>query len=236
MDAEKQTDGKLTYRDVYETLWKCRDIEIATLWQRSIMLGAFMVTTYAGYGALMLKALDFGLAARWTRLHLLAVGMCCFGMVFSALWVMMLKGSKGWCEVCEAALNAFRNERTEAFMNDEVRKDSAFAVFNSEATTREWERFAGADDGLFSARGGRYSVSRVAIAVGQVSLGGWILLAVCHVMALAVKPSGAASISGKCVSPSDLYRYATPAAAFLFAVCAVLVFRVLKDHVKSSSL
>lgn len=236
MGSEKQTDGKLMHRDVYETLWKCRDLEIATLWQRSIMLGAFMVATYAGYGGLMLKALDFGLAARWTRLHLLAVGMCCFGMVFSALWVMMLKGSKGWCEFCEAALNVFRNERTEAFMNDEVREDSAFGVFNSAAARREWERFAGADDGLFSSRGGRYSVSRVAIAVGQVSLGGWMLLGVCHVMALGVQLSGSVSILGKCVSLSVLCRCAMPAAAVLFAVCAALVFRVLKGHVKSSSL
>ena len=83
---------KITNRDIYKTLWKCRDFELSTLWQRSAMLGVFMVALYTGYGALLLNAFEHGYAHRWTTFNLMAVGMCCFGMVFSALWIMMLKG------------------------------------------------------------------------------------------------------------------------------------------------
>lgn len=164
MGTEK-CDGKLMDRDVYETLWRCRDFEITALWQRSAMLGAFMVATYAGYGALMLKALEDGLSMGSPLFNVLALGMSCFGMLFSTLWILMLKGSKCWYEVCESALNAF----------------NVFGIFLSEPTKSVFDRNHEVNDNLSSSHGGLYSVSRVAIVIGQVSLLGWGVLAMYHV-------------------------------------------------------
>lgn len=221
-------DGKVTARDVYERLWVCRDFELSTLWQRSAMLGAFMLATYAGYGALMLKAFDGVGEAKWELFNLLAVGTCCFGMVFSAMWAMMLKGSKRWCETCEAALHAFQEENGGAFSGKAL-DWVAFKAFYSDATKRRLRKVYEVDNGLFSAHGGRYSVSRVAIAIGQVSLGGWIVLAILHVAALMAE---FAEVRGLLRQPEAVVS----AALVLFVGCVWLVFYALREHVESNSL
>lgn len=218
---------KITPRDIYKTAWKCRDFELSTLWQRSAMLGAFMVAMYAGYGALLLNAFEHGCLQRWIPFNLLAEGMCGFGMVFSALWIMMLKGSKGWYERCEAALSGFRSEKQDGvFADDDVREDAAFGIFWSSATERELKK-SKQDENLFSAAGGRFSVSRVAIALGQVSLAGWLVLGGVHAVALMF--DGADILW--------LFRESAPIAGPLLLVGFVVsIFVFLKDHVQSTSL
>lgn len=222
-------NGKVTALDVYKTLWKCRDFELSTLWQRSAMLGAFMLATYAGYGALMLRGFDGIGETKWGLFNLLAVGTCCFGMVFSALWTMMLKGSKRWCEVCEAALMAYRENRGSAFECPSVQEDAAFEAFYSAETKGMLKRGYTVDNNLFSVHGGRYSVSRAAIAIGQVSLGGWIVLAILHVAALMVEFAEVRSLLRQ--------PEAVVSAALVSLVgCILLVFHALREHVESSSL
>lgn len=157
--------GTPTNLDTYERLWHCRDLEIEALWKRSAMLGVFMLATYAGYGTLMLGIIGHGFVWQSWLFNLLSMGMCCFGMVFSMLWILMLKGSKRWYEVCEAALNESCNH-----------KDGAFGAFY----VSQGERLAEARYLPFSLCGGNYSVSRVAIAIGVISLVVWGLLAVIH--------------------------------------------------------
>lgn len=224
VEIRKMGTDPITNRDIYKTLWKCRDFELSTLWQRSAMLGVFMVALYTGYGALLLNAFEHGCAHRWTTFNLMAVGMCCFGMVFSALWIMMLKGSKGWYELCEAALNGFKEDKPgDVFENEEVRADAAFGVFYSSSTNRKMEDFE-LDKNLLSTAGGGFSVSRVAIAIGQVSLVGWLALAFTHVVALIV---GVPTVKG------FLWEYGPVLALLLLIGCVAYVFVFLTDHVAS---
>ena len=220
------TDGKITARDIYTTLWKCRDFELSTLWQRSAMLGIFMVSMYTGYGALLLNAFEHGCSQRWVSFNLLAEAMCCFGMFFSALWIMMLKGSKCWYERCEAALSGFRAEKPEeVFDGEDVREDSAFGIFYSSATEHEFKKFD-SNCSLFSTSGGLFSVSRVAIALGQISLGGWLVLGVVHAVALMFD---AADILW-------LLKICAPILASLLLISSVVfIFVFLKDCVQSTN-
>ncbi len=218
--------SELTFRDVYKTLWKCRDFEISTLWQRSALLGTFMVLTYAGYGALLLSVFKDAKSIRWELFNLMAVGTCCFGTLFSMLWIMMLKGSKRWYETCEAALNAFKEEMPdEVFHDEEVRENSAFGVFYSSKTRKFLEEYE-VDDCPFSAAAGRYSVSRVAIAVGQISIAGWLFLGALHLLALR---------TGQTVALGLLHQYAFQSTFVLFCGCMVFAFVFLGKHVESSS-
>lgn len=218
---------KITPRDIYKTAWKCRDFEISTLWQRSAMLGVFMVAMYAGYGTLLLSAFEHGCLQRWTSFNLLAEGMCCFGMVFSALWIMMLKGSKGWYERCEAALSGFRAEKQNGvFVDDDVREDAAFGIFWSSATERELKK-SKLDENLFSTVGGHFSVSRVAIALGQVSFAGWLVLAFAHAVALMFDGTDILWL---------VKAYAPVLAVLLLIGFVWGVFGCLKDRVQSTSL
>lgn len=46
---------KIQPKDIYESLWRCRDFELSHLWQRSVFLTAFLLLAYTGYGVLMLQ-------------------------------------------------------------------------------------------------------------------------------------------------------------------------------------
>lgn len=220
-------DARITSRDIYKTVWKCRDFEISTLWQRSAMLGAFMVAMYAGYGALLLNAFEHGCLQKWIQFNFLAEGMCCFGMLFSALWIMMLKGSKGWYERCEAALSGFRAEKQEGvFADDDVREDAAFGIFWSSATERELNK-SESNENLFSTSGGSFSVSRVAIMLGQISLAGWLVLGVLH---------GVAAMFDGTDIMWMLKAYVPVWALLLPTACAAGIFVFLKGCVQSTSL
>lgn len=217
----------ITSRDIYKTLWECREFELSTLWQRSAMLGVFLVVTYTGYGYLVMNVFEHGCAGRWTFFNLLGVGLCCFGMIFAALWCMMLKGSKMWFETCEAALNAFREFQPDTvFADDVVRKNAGFGIFYSRETGKKMVSYD-VNDSLLSTSGGHYSVSRVAIAIGTFSLIGWCALSFLHIMALVV---------GERVSIWLVKLYAAPTSIVLALSISVVVFVVLKELVKSSSL
>lgn len=140
------------------------------------------MATYAGYGALILNAPDNGLSRGGFFFNGLAVGTCCFGMLFSMLWILMLKGSKCWYEICESALNAFWDGKLEGVDSASV---NVFDIFLSKEVKAVFDKNHKFSGDLSSPNGGPYSVSRVAIAIGQVSLLGWVILAVCHVGVMA---------------------------------------------------
>lgn len=220
-------DDPITSRDIYKTLWKCREFELSTLWQRSALLGVFLVVTYTGYGYLVMSVFEHGCAARWTPFNLLGVGLCCFGMVFSALWCMMLKGSKMWYENYEAALTVFQESQPDsAFANDSVRANAAFGPVYSSEVEKKLKLFD-FNDSLLSTSGGRYSVSRVAVTIGVVSLVGWCALSVLHILSLVV---------GAQVALEIVEIYGMPIALALFFSISVVAFVILKKMAKSSSL
>ena len=167
---------RITLESTYKGFWKCRDLEIQMLWTRLTMLGAFMVLTYTGYGVLLMKIGDK--MPNWNVFNLLAVGLGCFGMLLSTLWILMAKGSKAWYEQYEAALKYFQKVNKDLFEKD-ADGDSilSYVDFNNLKIEAEREPI---DSSLFTTRAGRFSVSKIPIVMGQVSLIGWGLVVAIH--------------------------------------------------------
>lgn len=166
------------YREIYETLWRTRDFELSTFWQRALLLGSFLMLAYVGYGKLCMYGLENNVATH-TRpyFHLLALGISFFGVTMAFLWILMMKGSKACYERTEDALTAFCNAEDSAFVSSDVKDLSGFGMhWTKEAVTPSKE----SDKNLFSANGGPFSVSRVTILIGQLSAVGWALLLMVH--------------------------------------------------------
>jgi len=172
--------AKIELYDVYKTLWKCRDFEISTLWQRSVMLGTFLVLAYCGYGALLLKVSE-EVKCHWNAFNLLAIGVASFGIVLSALWVMMMKGSKAWYEQYEGTLCYFQ-EHCKAAVADEAESLVGLKASSHPGVTTETMRKI--NNSLLSVKAGGYSVSKLAAMIGIVSLIGWILICIVHLVAI----------------------------------------------------
>lgn len=174
--------SRICSADIYKTLWKCRDFELSTLWQRSAMLGVFMIASYTGYGAWMLHVTGSGSNVTWEARHIVSLFICWFGIACASLWVMMMKGSKAWYERYEATICAFaERDESDAFESDRVKDDAGFGICWHKETDK---RIPEIDYSLFSVNAGGFSPSKVAILIGMVSLVGWLLLMVIHIMAI----------------------------------------------------
>lgn len=219
------SDGQLIgYREIFERIWQCRDFELSTLWQRSVLLGAFMVAAYAGYGALILNVFEkSNRVAWWGALNLMAIGVCCFGLILSVLWIMMLKGSKAWYEIYERAIDDFCKTYPEAFKAEIVTQTrcpalAGFGIIWNAAHTSQID----VSNGLFSGFSGCYSVSRVAILIGQMSLMGWIGLIVVHLVFLL---KGYTAISDFTQNP----RYMVVSALIFIGLCSFVVVKIRRS-------
>ena len=174
--------SRISGADIYKTLWKCRDYELSTLWQRSAMLGVFMIASYTGYGAWILQVTGSGSNVTWEVCHIVSQAICWFGIACASLWVMMMKGSKAWYERYEAAICAFAGrDEADVFESDSVKDDAGFGICWQKETAK---RIPKTDRSLFSVNAGGFSPSKVAILIGMVSLVGWLLLMVIHVIAI----------------------------------------------------
>lgn len=182
----KESTPSIRPLEVYNRLWASRDFELTTFWQRSIFLGAFLTLSYTGYGALCLKLLKTeSVGLSWWAGNLFAIGIACFGMILSALWILMAKGSKAWYEWQEAAISAFVHDIApkSAFEGEYVQEVAAFKIGWTEAFRNRWKDF-GKDTRYLSTHGGPFSVSRITICIGQLSLIGWSIVGVGHLALL----------------------------------------------------
>ena len=170
-NSEDKKTGKITAKDLYDEAWRCRDFELDHLWQRSVFLAAFMLAIAAAYGALIMKIVfpemsdaDNGIACNVKRLHhLIAMGICCLGFVFSMLWVMMAKGSKYCFERYEAAIDWF------------VKKwNLGDKPCHGKLPEKEYNQ------SLLSTKAGKHSVSRVNCVIGIIGIMVWVILNVIH--------------------------------------------------------
>lgn len=155
---------KIQPKDIYESLWRCRDFELSHLWQRSVFLTAFLLLAYTGYGVLMLQVMT----ADWGMLQmrvLLCVGLVILlvGMLLSQLWIMMAKGSKAWYEVYEHAIYEIEHNPVYAseIVVDKMPKDG---VIHGEVIGDEKP-----NESLWSVHAGAYSPSKINIVIGQLS-------------------------------------------------------------------
>lgn len=188
---------KISKEEFYKSLWRCRDFEIQNLWQRSIFLTAFMLLSYTGYGAVLLKMVElattpYSLPVKGSLdglvqsiefksvsenvdclffLNIVALAICFLGMLFSILWILMGKASKGWYEVYEKAICAFER-------NPKYTKFHDLGGFNYvEMSNFEKVKL---NDCILSLKAGAYSPSKINIAIGQISFFSWIVLFLLH--------------------------------------------------------
>lgn len=220
-------EGLIGYREIFERIWRCRDFELSTLWQRSVLLGAFMVAAYTGYGALILNVFEKSNRVTWWGvLNLMAIGVCCFGLVLSVLWIMMLKGSKAWYEIYERAIEDFRKTYPEAFKAEIVAKPHSIKCSELAGFGIVWNGVhmsqIDVSNGLFSGSSGCYSVSRVAILIGQVSLMGWIGLIAVHLVFLL---KGYTAIADFAQNP----RHMVVSALIFIGLCSFAVVKIRRS-------
>lgn len=166
---------------IYRGLWKCRDLEIQMLWTRLALLGAIMALTYTGYGVLMMKMFE-QTPPHWNTFNLLAILTSNCGMVFSCLWIATAKGSKRWFEQYETALARFQKVNRNSFeLFDDGSLFLSYLDFNDPELVAQRQP---EDSSFLTSVGGRFSVSKIPIVFGQLSLIGWCVLLFLHLIAI----------------------------------------------------
>lgn len=172
---------QIRIHEIYKSLWTCRDLEIKMLWTRLTLLGAFMGLTYAGYGALILQSLDG--VRNWEVFNLVAIGASAFGFLFSILWTTTAKGSKAWFERYEAMLVYFQKTYKEHGLFESVPDEElilSYLDFDKRCIRRHLQPV---DRNLLSQHAGAYSVSKIPIVMGQVSMLAWGAIGLAHFVA-----------------------------------------------------
>lgn len=164
-DITKKKYEKIEPKDIYESLWRCRDFELSHLWQRSVFLTAFLLLVYTGYGAVILNVFTNSNLNGGNVKILLLVGLAILliGMLFSQLWIMMAKGSKAWYEVYEHAIFEIEHNSTYAseIVTSKMQEDR---VIHGEVIS-----FEKPDNSLFTMKAGAFSPSKIDIMIGQIS-------------------------------------------------------------------
>ncbi|MBM6671177.1 MULTISPECIES: RipA family octameric membrane protein [Bacteroidaceae] len=162
---------QITSKDIYASLWKCRDFELSHLWQRSIFLTAFLVMCFTGYGSLLLKICEYVADDKkiipFCILNVAGLCVAFLGIILSTLWIMMGKGSKAWYEKYEKAL--YNIERDITYSTKIVARD----MDDAELVHGSLPRPVPLDANLFTTNAGKFSVSRINIAIGQISMIVW---------------------------------------------------------------
>lgn len=175
---------KKDLRYALDGLYKCRDLEIYNLWQRSVFLSVFLIVCFSAYGYLMsemVKSNDTNvfeifniktnnvigndlkikesLQFHILNYNLVAICISFASIIFSILWIMMAKASKAWYEVYESGIVDFqKNYGLQLGIPKKYRMGEM-------GLSKENK-----DDSLFSTKAGGYSPSKINIAIGQISL------------------------------------------------------------------
>ena len=163
---------KISPAEMYRILWEGRNTEISNLWQRSILLGTFLVLLWTASGWLFVRYLDLfqsrNIISNRLYLRELSIGafvLSSVGAVMSILWIYMTKASKAWMEYSEGQINKAQEFRQNLF-------SSCFPKgFPKHGTS--WKYYARKckwNKCIFSTKGGPFSPSKINIMVGIVSL------------------------------------------------------------------
>lgn len=161
---------------IYDRLCHCRDMEIELVWKRAVFMTAFLIACFAGYGGLIVAALSRAYSDRaFFFVTVAACFLATIGFAVSVLWIMMCKGSKAWYEHYEDAIKAHAQENFEGKYGD---------LFSHDWKPLTKGRRAEMSNNLCSTQGGSYSVSQLAIVIGQLAAVIWVLVLVGHGIAL----------------------------------------------------
>lgn len=169
----KNTDAqKISPAELYKILWDGRNTEISNLWQRSILLGTFLVLLWTASGWIFFRYLDFiqniSFRINLGYLRELFYGsfvLSTIGMIMSELWIFMTKGSKAWVEYSEGQINYAQGHNKKTIFSSSVSSD--FPRHGKTDTCyiekMKWNKC------IFSTNGGQFSPSRINIMVGIIS-------------------------------------------------------------------
>lgn len=157
-------------KTVYEKLWQCRNLEIEHYWHRMVFMTAFMLLCFAAYGGFFITCINKDCIITFPLFNLIGIVISLIGFFLSLLWVMMGKGSKAWYEEYENVIKAFV-------------KDCPGACFSglSYDTIKSKESMV-LNNFLLNTQAGNYSVSKIGIALGHLSLSIWAGLILSHIL------------------------------------------------------
>ena len=96
---------------ILDNLYRCRDIEINSLWQKSMFLGTLLVLCFTGYGILLSSMIKESQKEVLFNYNLLCFIVCFISIIFSRLWIYMFKGSKAHYELYERAISKFEKNK-----------------------------------------------------------------------------------------------------------------------------
>lgn len=167
-NKENNTEKDLSEKEkmILENLYRCRDLELNNLWQKSIFLGPILVLCFTGYGFLLDKLFEresFSL-----KTNILCIVLCIVSAIFSMLWIYMFKGSKAQYELCERAIANYEQR--------ELNIPYGYAMGTLRYNDIEF------NNNLLSTKAGKFSPSKINIFIGQVSLCLWIVCFIFHML------------------------------------------------------
>lgn len=176
--------------DVYNFLWRGRDIELAHIWHRSIFFAVFIMgitSIYAIYFKdifiyqfIKKNSFDCTCRAQILVFGLIPIIITVMGIIFSILWIMMAKGSKAWYEIYEDSIakisdiDGFWDHQS---IKDVYKKSIDEFTFGNLSLKKETK----CDQCLFSTNGGAFSVSKINIMIGIVLFILYIGLFIFHI-------------------------------------------------------
>lgn len=216
-------------------LYRCRDLEITNLWQRSIFLTVFLTLTMSGYGILASNFFtnNIFVTLNYKTLHLAAIALGLLGFILSIIWILMAKGSKAWYEVYAKAISEFEEE-----FRKELRIPRIYLMGKVDFLDRDMQKKNNngfyINKKLSNIDSGAYSVSKLNILIGWVFLVVWGVVIIFHssgFLALLLK-------CWKCIDENVLVLYAISimiALIFFFFVSGGIV-TILKKIARSGYL
>lgn len=165
----EKDDLRITLNRLYE----CRNLEISNLWQRSVFLSVFLILCFTAYGYIALNLLEKSIETNdpdmLFTINTIALFLASIGAIFSIIWILMGKGSKGWYEVYETAISDFERE-----YQKKLKLPERF-IMGEMLLPKDKE-----NKNIFSVKAGPFSPSKINILIGQMSLYIWIILIVIH--------------------------------------------------------
>jgi len=195
--SKDEKKDRPTAKDIYDYLWRGRDFELKHLWQRSVFLAAFLLGIASAYAIYIKDVFIPHLSPSETcagfqlifSIGIVPFLICILGITFSVLWIMMGKGSKAWYELYES--NLAKMSDNPRFWKDEAEGESELdKIFCNKRTGRYTEYLFGhlqnrhsdpIDKKLFSTAAGSFSVSKVNIMIGIISLKFFIVALFFHI-------------------------------------------------------
>lgn len=165
---------KETYEKFLSFFYENMNGEIGRLWQRSIFLATFLVLIFTGYGCALMRLLEIDSDKGFGHMmNLICVVIAFLGVLFSALWIMMAKGSKAWQEKYERSLFVFLENKHDIALDD-LKK---YGVIHGWLRALVPEKFS---NWLFRLKAGAYSASKINIVIGVISLVLWGIVGAVH--------------------------------------------------------